>query len=178
MTEVRYRKVKPGDADAIADLWCARRPQDPERAKVRAAEFIARARGKQEFVTVAEEDGVLVAYARAAYFTRPADAPDRTAPSGWYLLGISVRADRKRRGIGRSLTARRLGWLREQGAEVAFYFADFDNEASIGMHEEFGFAPAIRDVLFPGMRADSKPMILHRLDLKAPGFARADRAAP
>lgn len=175
MAEIGYRTVEPRDADAIAGLWCARRPQDPERARVRAGEYIAEAARTGEFVPVAEEDGVLVAYARASYFTRPDDAPDRTAPSGWYLLGISVRADRKRRGFGRELTARRLQWLRGQGAGTAFYFADFDNEPSIRMHDEFGFTEVMRDVKFPGMSPDSKPLVLYRLDLSSARPARADR---
>jgi L-amino acid N-acyltransferase YncA len=163
VTEFRFRTVEPRDAAAIAALWVARRPQDPAQARVRAGEFIAEALEKGEFVAVAEEEGVLVAYARVARFERAADAARGTVPTGWYLLGISVREDRKRRGLGRALTARRLRWLREQGVATAYYFADFDNEASIRMHAEFGFAPVREDVEFPGMRRDSKPMVLYRL---------------
>ncbi len=158
------RQAVVDDAKALADLWCRRKPQDRAEAVERARRAIA-ATGPEEVMLAADLSGTLVAYGRISRFRRPEDAPGTMCPSGWYLLGITVREDSRRRGIGRELTRRRLEWLRKRGIEQAWYFTDFDNERSIRLHEEFGFEPVRKDVIFPGMRLDSQPMVLFGLTL-------------
>ena len=161
----------------MADLWCRRHPQDPEKARERALKVITGA-GPDELTLVADDGGVLVAYGRAFRWTRPSDALPEVCPSGWYLLGVSVREDRKRRGIGRALTRLRIEWLSERGAGTIYYFADFDNEASVRLHEEFGFRPVRRGVTFPGMSDDSIELVLHRLELNGPASDQGRPGAP
>ena len=163
-SSLRYRPAGIADANAVADLWCRRRPQDPEQARARAHRVIAEA-GSDELFLVAEEGGEMVGYGRVSPFSRPDAAPSSMCPTGMYLLGVSVREDKRRRGIGRALTQLRLEWLRERRVGVVHYFANSDNDASIRLHEELGFEPVLRDVTFPGMHDESRPLVLFRLDL-------------
>jgi ribosomal protein S18 acetylase RimI-like enzyme len=107
---------------------------------------------------VAEAGGDVVAYARARHV---ADA----APPGWYLLGVIVRPDARRRGIGRELTRRRLEWIGERAPE-AFYFVNERNRASIDLHAELGFVELARDFSFPGVSFDGGSGIVFRAALR------------
>ncbi len=105
-------------------------------------------RTADDALLVAELDGVVVGVGRVAYF-EPADgAPKNAAPSGFYLLGVNVDPAHRRRGIGRALTEARLKWIRSR-APVAWFFTDASNEASIRLHEAFGFRENSSDFWFP-----------------------------
>jgi ribosomal protein S18 acetylase RimI-like enzyme len=116
-------------------------------------------------LVAATADG-LAAFGRAGYWEPPAGAPDDVAPAGWYLLGVIVRDDWRRRGIGLELTRRRLDWIRDR-ADAAFYFANARNRPSIDLHESLGFVEVTREFTFPGATFDGGVGILFHADLKA-----------
>lgn len=115
-------------------------------------------------VTVAEAAPGLVGYARTVRFEPAADAAADAVPAGWYLLGLSVDPDWRRRGIARALTEERLDWVAAR-ADEAWYFANARNRVSLALHASLGFAEVTRDFSFPGVEFRGGVGVLCRIDL-------------
>ena len=162
---VVYRAAVAADAEALADLWIARVGGDRDEAVERSARVIAGA-GPVAALIAADLGGTLVGYGRVLRFDRPGDAPESTVDAGFYLLGLGVREDLRRRGIATELTRRRLEWMKERGIARALYFADDDNFVSIRLHAKFGFQRVRPGVTFPHMREPDTPMSLYALSLE------------
>ncbi|HET9345536.1 MAG TPA: GNAT family N-acetyltransferase [Candidatus Limnocylindrales bacterium] len=122
--------------------------------------------GADRLLLVASVGGELAGFARAARWQQPPRAPDNTAPSGWYLLGVVVRDRWRRRGLALELTRRRLDWIRER-ADEAYYFSNARNRVSIDLHEQLGFVEVTRDFAFPDASFESGEGVLFRVDLAA-----------
>lgn len=114
-------------------------------------------------VIVAEAATGLVGYGRTAWFEPAADAPANTAPAGWYLNGLIVDPDWRRRGIARALTEGRLSWVAAR-ADEAWYFANVRNRVSLALHASLGFVEVTRDFSFPGVEFQGGAGVLCRLD--------------
>jgi len=82
---------------------------------------------------VAEEDGVLVGYAYAV--------PFRKRPAYRYAIkhSIYIHNDRLRRGIGRVLMGALIDACAAAGFRQMIGYIDAANEASLAIHERFGF---------------------------------------
>jgi ribosomal protein S18 acetylase RimI-like enzyme len=115
-------------------------------------------------LVVAEAESGVVGYGRARLFEPGSDAPRDTAPRGYYLMGLFVRPDLRRAGIGAALTEARLRWINEGGDE-AWFFANARNSASIALHRGFGFEEVTRQFSFPGLAFEGGEGILFRLGL-------------
>ena len=123
--------------------------------------------GADRLLVVASVGGEIAAFARASRWQRPPRSDARAAPAGWYLLGVVVKDQWRRRGIARELTRRRLEWIAER-ADEAYYFSNARNRASIDLHEQLGFVELTRDFVFPGAEFEGGEGILFRVDLSAP----------
>jgi ribosomal protein S18 acetylase RimI-like enzyme len=115
-------------------------------------------------VTVAEAVTGLLGYGRTGWFDPAPDAPANTAPTGWYLTGLSVAPDWRRRGIARALTEARLDWVADR-ADEAWYFANARNLVSLALHASLGFVEVTRDFSFPGVELRGGAGVLCRVDL-------------
>jgi phosphinothricin acetyltransferase len=84
---------------------------------------------------VVEKEGELLGYAYAA--------PHRERPAYQWSVDSSVylRGDQRRRGLGRALYTSLFALLRAQGFYRVHAGATLPNEASVGLHESFGFRP-------------------------------------
>lgn len=114
---------------------------------------------------VAHEGSELVGYGRARRF-EPASgrgAPHDVAPAGYYLLGLFVAPEARRRGIARALTETRLAWIRSR-ATSAWFFTNAQNTASIELHRLFGFVEVTRAFSFPGVTFVGDVGVLYRLE--------------
>ena len=94
-------------------------------------------------------------------FLPEADAPADTAPPGYYLMGLIVHPDFRRRGIAAALTHARLDWISDQ-ADEAWYFANARNAASIALHASFAFEEVTRSFFYPRVDFDRGEGILFR----------------
>jgi ribosomal protein S18 acetylase RimI-like enzyme len=121
------------------------------------------------WLVVAEIDDAVIAYGRAAFFEPAAEAPEDTAPRGYYLSGVFVRRANRRGGIASALTQARLVWISKR-AEDAWFFANARNTASIELHRKFGFEEVTRRFSFPGATFAGGEGILFRLDLHRRGL--------
>ena len=123
----------------------------------------------EHHLVVAESGGEIVGYGRVRLWEpeREPEAPAGTAPSGYYLSGVFVRADLRRRGVAAALTQARLEWIGER-ADEAWFFANARNAASIELHGRFGFEEFTRRFSFPGVTFEGGEGILFRLSLPRP----------
>ena len=84
----------------------------------------------------------LIAYAGARSYNPASDEnmynTTELLPEGWYLRGIKVHPDRRRQGLARELTIRRIKWLAERSNHI-FVFLDDENKVSLPMYFELGF---------------------------------------
>ena len=92
-----------------------------------------RARSDRHPVTVAEEDGMVVAWAALSTWNKRAGY-DRTVEASVY-----VRADRHRCGLGRALLLDLLDRARALGHHVVIGGASTDQPGSIALQESLGF---------------------------------------
>lgn len=114
-------------------------------------------------VAVALVDDGIVAAAKTHFQAEP----DSGAPAGFYLGGVSVHPDHRRRGFGRALTQARLDWIWER-SNTAYYFTDDTNVASMRMHAAFGFEEIARLPTILGASANHESLVLFRATRPAP----------
>ena len=144
---VAIRPLEPGDVDEVACLvaLCSGRSAQRQADMLFGVLNRGPARG---IVLVATEHHQIVGVGRIAYFEAPADAPENVVPNGWYLMGVDVHPDFRRRGVGSALTRKRLDWIFERAAK-AWFFTCTTNEASLALHRAFEFKPVTTDFWFP-----------------------------
>ncbi|MCA9727026.1 MAG: GNAT family N-acetyltransferase [Candidatus Eisenbacteria bacterium] len=160
--------VRPAVLDDLADLvmiQAAREGGDVSDHAARLRDALdANRTTPHGTILVAEIEGKLAGLAKTTYFKPAADAPENVAPAGWYLSGVIVSPEHRRKGIGRSLTRARLDWIAKRDRWV-YYFANARNQVSIDLHREFGFEEITRDFTFPGVTFDGGVGILFRVNL-------------
>ena len=112
-------------------------------------------------LVVAESAGAVVGYGRVLRFVPDADAPTDIAPSGYYLMGLVVHPEHRRRGVATALTRARLDWIWNR-ADEAWYFANARNAPSIALHAPFGFEEVTRSFFYPRVDFDRGEGVLFR----------------
>lgn len=140
------RPAVEADLDACARLAAERNGGAVDTWRSRLAVDLA---DPEKLLVVAECDGVLAGHAGAGWLSfDPALA--RNIKDGWYLTGVLVDADLRRRGVGTRLVQARLDWLSSR-ADRVWYFAAAQNEASLQLHRRFGFSEVTRSFEVPGV---------------------------
>jgi ribosomal protein S18 acetylase RimI-like enzyme len=114
--------------------------------------------GKSLFLVAAHEERI-IGYGKAAHFSPPEGSPPNVAPEGWYLTGVVVHPEYRRRGVGSQLTIARLAWIEERSAR-AYYVANERNRVSIALHRAVGFVEVTRDFHHPHVRFEGGAGIL------------------
>jgi ribosomal protein S18 acetylase RimI-like enzyme len=167
MTKPLVRAAEPSDIEACVELAL---DATADANVAPTADFWREAFARdiddseRKFV-VAVSSAEIVGYARAHLFDPEPDAPSDTAPSGYYLIGLFVRLDGRRTGLGAALTDVRLRWISER-ADEAWFFANARNTASIELHRRFGFEEFTRAFSFPGLTFPGGEGILFRVRLR------------
>ncbi|MDA1265061.1 MAG: GNAT family N-acetyltransferase [Planctomycetota bacterium] len=138
MTSIRL--ATPEDADAVLAIytpvventWVSFEFEAPARAEL--AQRIASTLARAPWI-VAEEEGVCLGYAYAV--------PFRARPAYCWSLEVSVYVhhDHHRRGVARALYEALFALLRRQGFQRLIAGIALPNEASVTLHESFGFRP-------------------------------------
>ena len=113
-------------------------------------------------LVVAERAEDVVGYGRVLRFVPEPDAPADIAPSGYYLMGLVVHPDHRRRGVAAALTRARLEWISKHASD-AWYFANAHNAASIALHAPFGFKEVTRAFVYPRVDFDRGEGVLFRV---------------
>jgi ribosomal protein S18 acetylase RimI-like enzyme len=160
---LQIRLAVPDDVRQLCAIEAERHGSDPAALFPLIERSVASV-NPERLTLVAEHDHTVVGFGRAGYFRPAEDAPTNVAPRGWYLAGLVVAAQHRRKGVGRQLTRARLDWIAERDDE-AFYFANARNVVSIELHEAFGFTEVTRDFTFPGASFEGGVGVLFRAAL-------------
>lgn len=102
----------------------------------------------QTFVAI--HAGRIVGYATVRWMTPSREQGGFNAPDGWYLAGLVVDPNWRRRGVGLRLTETRMEWLAARTRDV-WYFANTLNRASLDLHTRLGFHAVTSDFGIPGV---------------------------
>ena len=158
----------------LAGIEAAREGGEPAAHAAKLEKLLASSAAGKALVLAAQHGPSLVGIAKITRFTPPPDSPPNMAPAGWYLSGVIVAEDYRRRGIGRRLTQARLNWIAERD-RAAYYFSNARNRASIDLHRAFGFVELTRDFTFPGASFEGGVGILFKAELVPhPGASSLD----
>ena len=167
---LQIRPAETGDLEALCTL------SDPPRGVdwVRSALLHAQAPTKPAVWLVACVDGERVGQARLGWFPGRVDPswPATCLDAGWYLLGVYVRPDLRRQGIGRALTEARIEHARAQGAPWVRYWRTETNLASAATHRSWNFRRLDRPWWFPGRLDLDQPAVLLEVHFAEAGRAR------
>lgn len=136
------------DAPAIARLVAARENKPFEQTLEQVARGLTTDIERKNLVLTARIEAAVVGFGRARFVRLPGESSEEP-PDGWYLSGVIVDPEFRRRGIAAELTRLRLEWIAKRAGE-AFYFANSLNRVSIDLHHRLGFAEVRRGISFPG----------------------------
>lgn len=135
---LRIRSAAEGDVPAITEIYNQvilrstatfdTVPKDPEERRL-----WIHGRGPQHPVLVAEEDGSVLGWASLDPWS------DRCAYSATAVDTLHVKEDARGRGVGTALLSALLDSARERGIHTVLARIESGNEASIRLHERFGF---------------------------------------
>lgn len=143
--DVAVRPLRQEDVRACAQLAADREGEGLQRW---VDAFERALQDDSQLVLVAEESDEIRGYGKAGHLD-PASKAARGMPAGWYLTGMVVHPDHRRRGIGRRLTVARLEELAERGVDEVWYFAAAVNTVSLDLHTDLGFVEVTRDFHAP-----------------------------
>lgn len=150
------RLARTEDLPEIGDVAAARNGGEPDQWSTR---YGRRIESPDSALYVGTYSGSVAGYGLILTMT----FPDRSAPDGLYLGGVTIALDRRRMGLGHALTRARIDWARER-TDTVWYFASEQNRASIALHDQFGFVEDTRDFSIPNVTFTGEG-ILFRLDL-------------
>ena len=163
-SELVIRMGQESDGPALAAIAAEREGTSQAVEATAFRKFMRQsAETGRSIVLVAESRNVVVGFGKCIHFTPPLGAGVNTAPEGWYLMGVIVTPEFRRRGVGHQLTQARLNWV-AQRASKAYYFVNAQNRVSIELHRPFGFLEVTRDFSFPHVTFDGGTGILFQLN--------------
>ena len=156
--DLLIRAATPAEASTIAAIWVERHGGTVEAVLPAIARHLqAVADGTApDAVFVALLGDTVVGFGRCGWRAHAATG----AADGWYLLGLNVLSDHRRRGVGRALAQHRLDWLRGQGAGQVFSFVSTQNLASLALHRSLGFEEVTRAFTIPGAVSEAGGSVL------------------
>lgn len=151
LEELHVRPAEERDAVAIAELSARREGIEVDRVlPVALRETRGEFPRSQHRLLVATTADEVIGFGRSKWLAWPADSPARAVPEGWYLSGVIVAPEWRRRGVGSALTRARLSELFLDAREV-FYVASTLNRVSLELHARLGFVELTRDFELPGV---------------------------
>ena len=105
--EFEIRPATLDDVTAVSQIHASRDGGEPSELAEAIARFVVTADASgYPLLMVAEHQGAVVGFGKIRYFTQPDDAPPNVAQPGWYLFGLVVRSDQRRRGDAMSYDRR------------------------------------------------------------------------
>lgn len=134
----------------------------PDAARGFYERFLERTRRGEALCLLARAGRRSVGFGEVVHLSHP------SLPEGWYLSGLVVAPDWRRRGIGDRLTKERLDWIAAR-APRAYYFANSRNGATIDLHARFGFREIQRGLAGHGLTFAGGVGLLFALDFPASG---------
>lgn len=172
--DVSFDRATSEDLRPLAEITAEREGGSSDRWLLPLGRALDRARTGSALVLVAKTSDQVAAYGRVERHALPEPSPKNAAPAGWYLAGVIVRPEHRRRGIGAALTRARLAWIAGR-ASTAYYFANARNQASIDLHAALGFREISRDFHHPHAQFEGGAGILFASDVGGRPFLETER---
>jgi ribosomal protein S18 acetylase RimI-like enzyme len=163
--QLTVREATTADVDQCVDLIISINGGDPHGWRAMLQRTVD---GDDQTVMVADIGGEIAGYARIVRHALPSDPPADAAPAGYYLMGLVVAAQWRRRGLAEALTKARLAWAWSRTHQVG-YFASAENPASLDLHRRLGFREVTRTFSYPGVDFAGGVGILSRCDRPGQG---------
>ena len=138
---VTVRPAVPGDAAAIVAVDATREPR-PASHLARVAGQLARS---DAVAVVAEAGGVVIGSSSVTIWQGHADAP-----IGWYVSGITVVPQWRRRHVAHRMLEAELATMDATGA-TTWSVVNATNRASLDLHAQHGFHEVARSATFAGL---------------------------
>lgn len=159
--------IRPAALYDLASLACLKHTRSGGDLESIRDDFAREISGtmSSNLILVAETEGRVIGFGRARLFSLSENMPGKNVPEGWYLVGVIVSPQYRRRGVATELIRQRL-LLISYMADEAYYFANALNLVTIELHERFGFKELTRDFVFPGVIFTGGEGILFRAVLK------------
>jgi GNAT superfamily N-acetyltransferase len=155
---LRTRLATAGDVPHLARLQAQRDDIPEASARANFERLLRRMDEGDAAVFVADVADEVAGYGTVDHLERVG------LPPGWYLGGVVVAPEHRRRGIGARLTRERLAWISARARE-AYYFVNSANRVSLDLHAPFGFREIARDLAGPGLTFTGGSGLLFRADL-------------
>lgn len=160
------RPAEKSDLDILADITAIREGTAAAAWRESLGRFYADTSTGQTLLLVAALHRKIIGFGKAAFFSPPDNAPENTIPAGWYLSGMIIRPQYRRRGVGAALTSARLSRIAET-ADRLFYFSNARNTVSIALHTRFGFVELTRNFHVPNVQFEGGEGILFFCDVSS-----------
>lgn len=163
--DLSVRLASVEDAGDIAAISAEREGLNAVAIQLRVeAELALPLFGEYLAVWVAKSKGTVLGFGRARFDDQAEGTGPRAVPTGWYLMGVVVRPDWRRRGIARALLAARLSWVAER-TDRAYSVTSEYNRASQALLHSVGFRTVQRDVTHPRITFNKGVGLLLAADL-------------
>lgn len=160
---ISVREALPDDLGACARLVVSRTGGSVEDRRER---LLADLENPDRYVAVACAGDEVVGYGGVIRHQLAPGMPADTAPSGYYLIGLIIAPEWRRRGIGELLTLDRMRWTAERADEI-YCFVNVGNAAILDLHQ--GFEEVTRNFSFPNAPLEPGTCVLLRAALTSQG---------
>ena len=155
------------DLPDIAKISSDREGSSSERSLKSLKLLVIQHGGKEPpFLLKAVHQGEIIGFSKTVWLEPEVSGDPLGLVPGWYLGGVVVSPEYRRRGVGTQLTEARLELI-FQLSESAYYFANHRNKTSIHFHEGFGFHEERRGIEVPGVTFTDGKGILFSLSKSA-----------
>ena len=166
---VTYRLAFEGDAADIAGITFQRegvkKKKDFNYYLERTTKELKNIESAQDFhLIVSEYKKEIIGFGRSIYYDLKKIQVTYPAPSGWYLMGVVVKPEFRRHGIGQYLTKERLIRISKNSKE-AYYVVNSHNKTSIELHKKLGFKKIDEGEGFLNIKFDSGKGYLFKICL-------------
>ena len=166
---VIYRLASISDASKISKITFEReglvRNKDFKYYLERTREELENIETATDFhLIVAEYKGEIIGYGRSIYYDLRKIQVTYPAPSGWYLMGLVVKPEFRRHGIGHRITEERLTRLSKRSNKV-YCVVNSNNKAAVDLYEKSGFRKVDEGEGFLKIKFDGGKGYLFKRDL-------------
>ncbi|MDA8792164.1 GNAT family N-acetyltransferase [Bacteriovoracaceae bacterium] len=159
---VEFRLARLGDENALTQIHINRDGGDKESVKKIFSNEI-KAIGESSALFVAEYKSQIVGFGRSRFIEADEELGYRNMPSGYYLLGVIVKEEFRRKGIGEGLVKARIDHIKSQAKQV-YTFVDEVNKSMILLLTKIGFLRLTDDFTYPRSK-EKKKMVIFELNI-------------
>ncbi len=138
---IEVRLAQENDLERIAKITQDFEPQTLERYKESFKSQIEQNSNPESsiFIFVAIIDNIVVGHGKLFYYSKEKHDVEFKSPEGWYLNGVIVAPEFRRKGVAKALLSFRESFILEKKGNEVFSIVSVENIPSISYHTSLGF---------------------------------------